>query len=342
MAARGLVPVRGAELVLLLCQLSADPDAAVSETASRSLRGLPDEVLLPACEASLPAPVVAALADAFPGRDDVLERLVRNTGCDDETLVRLARGASERLGELIALDQARLLRVPAVIEALYRNRNVRMSTVDRLVELAVREGIRLDGIPQFDAYVAALRTELIPEPEPGEEHPMDADWRAAASEDEDEDAVDVDAADGSEAVKKRFVPLHQRIQRMGLKEKLRLAVTGNAAARALLVRDRNPQVARAAIAAPGVTDVEAVAVARSKEVSEDVIRYVAGRREWLRNYELKRALLFNPKTPLGTALSLLSHMHPSDLRDLSRSRNVPGPLKTAAAQRLAARQKGGG
>jgi hypothetical protein len=122
---------------------------------------------------------------------------------------------------------------------------------------------------------------------------------------------------------------------MTLAEKLRLSLVGNAAARALLVRDPNKVVAMAAISSPQVTEAEAASVACSREVSEDVLRYIGNKREWLGNYEVKRALVFNPKCPVGISLKFLQHLHPSDLRALAQSRGIPAALKNAALQRIA-------
>ena len=93
-------------------------------------------------------------------------------------------------------------------------------------------------------------------------------------------------------------------------------------------------VQQAAIGSPMMTESEAASIAQSRQVSEDVLRVIGSRREWLSNYELKRALVGNPKTPVGISMRFLSHLHASDLRDLSRSRGVPTALKTAALQRL--------
>jgi hypothetical protein len=93
-------------------------------------------------------------------------------------------------------------------------------------------------------------------------------------------------------------------------------------------------VAIAAISSPAVSEAEAARVAMSKQVSEDILRYIGNRRDWLGNYEVKRGLCFNPKTPTGISLRFLSHLRFNDLRSLARSKNVPAPLRTAAGQRV--------
>ncbi len=342
MAAKGLVPVKGDLLVALLAQLSADPDDNVQRAAAGTLKGLPESVLLAAAGAPMHPSLLDRLADVFRERDDVLERIASNAAAADATLARVARTCSEYVSEVIATDQQRLLGAPRIVEALYKNKSTRMSTADRLIELCARNGVELDGIPAFEQHVQAIQGQLIPEPS-DEPLPSDLDFREALEADEDDtEAIEQDSADGTETLKEKFKPLWARIGAMTTSEKIRLATIGDAAARAVLVRDPNRLVSYAAISSPMTNEAEAARIANSKEVAEDILRYVGNKREWIRNYEVKKSLIFNPKTPLGIALRYLAHMRDNDLRNLSRSRNVPAPLKQAANQRIQQKQRGGG
>jgi len=232
-----------------------------------------------------------------------------------------------------------------VIEALYKNKHTRMSTVDRLVELAARNDVQLSGIPAFKAHVEAIRGQLIPEPT-DEPLPGDAMFVDALAEDErcsssQEAVVEYDEQEEQEVVVESSKPLMMQIAEMTMPEKIRLALVGNAAARAFLVRDRNRTVAYAAVSSPSMTDTEAAAIAHSREVSEEILRYIGNKRVWLRNHEVKHGLVFNPKTPVGIALRFVAHMREPELRALSRSRGVPQPVKSSALQKLEARQKRG-
>lgn len=339
MAARGLVPLKGGDLVTVLVQLGADADPTIASAAQASLEKVPEGVLLAGCEASLHPSILDALASIFFNRHDVLEVLVQNRATADATIAKIASRCNESLSELIAINQQRLLAAPAIIEALYKNRHTRMSTADRLVELAARHGVELEGIPAFRLHVQALENQLIPEPS---EEPLPSDMaftEALASDSQEDDAIERDLVDGTETLKEKFKPLHQRIREMSISERIRLALIGDAAARSLLLRDSNKLVSHAAVTSPRMTELEAVAVAHSKEVNDDVLRYIGNKRDWLQNYELKRALVFNPKSPLGMALRFLSHLRDNDLRQLARSRGIPAGLKTAAIQRINAKDK---
>jgi hypothetical protein len=335
-AAKGLVPLKGADLVALLLQLAADSAEAIASAARASFDGLPPAVLEGALDAPIHPAFLDRLADVVTTGEH-LERIVANPATADGTVARIARTCSERVAERIAVNEQRVLAAPQIIESLYKNRSTRMSTVDRLIELAVRNGVRVEGIPTFDAHAEAIAGQLIPEPT-DEPLPSDAMFNAALEEDGDEDAIDVDKVDGSEQLKDKFKPLSMQIGEMTTQEKLRLTLVGNAAARAILVRDSNKMVSLAAVTSPMVTEAEATGIANSRQVGEDVLRVIGNRREWLANYEIKRALIFNPKTPIGISMRFLAHLHAADLKNIARSRGIPAALKTAATQRIAKKE----
>jgi hypothetical protein len=207
-----------------------------------------------------------------------------------------------------------------------------MSTADRLVELAVRHEVDLTGIPMFEELKKEIRGQLIPEPTE-EPLPSDEIFARALEEDADTDAVERDEVEGTEETKEEFIPLQAKIRGMNIGEKIRLSLLGNAAARSILVRDPNRIVAMAAISSPAISESEAKNAAQSREVSEDVLRFIGRKRDWLRSYEIKRHLCNNPKTPLALSMGFLPHLRRNDLRALSRSRGIPSPLKQAAKRR---------
>ena len=123
-------------------------------------------------------------------------------------------------------------------------------------------------------------------------------------------------------------------------EKIRLATVGNATCRKVLVRDSNRLVAMAVVRSPQITDMEIRQIASSTNVCDDVIRYIANNREYAKDYGVKLALVGNPKCPVGLSLRFLSYLRLDDLRNLSRSKNVPGALATAAKKLLEQREGG--
>jgi hypothetical protein len=147
------------------------------------------------------------------------------------------------------------------------------------------------------------------------------------------------ADDDMEQTKKRTAVI--KFETLKIFEKIRLATVGNAYCRQVLIRDTNRLVAMAVIRSPSISDREVVAAASNRAICDDVIRYIANSREYVKDYAVKQALVNNPKCPLGMSLRLLSFLHPEDLRAIARSRNVPGALATAAKKLAQTRNRSG-
>jgi hypothetical protein len=343
MAARGVIPgLKPAELVTVVALLtqSAHPDTAT--TAAQTLRNLPPPMLAGALGADLDPFVIEQLSSAYYERADVVERLLRLPRLPGEVLESLAERASEAIGELIATNEERLLRHPAAIEKLYMNRQVRMSTSDRLIELAVRNGLEL-AIPAFQEAAAAIRNELIVEPtaEPTPDDMLfretDAVAQRTAVRGQEDDTHEIDA-EGEERVREEFLPLFVQISRMTVTQKIRRATLGTAAERLLLVRDPNRLVSRAAAKSPLLRESEAVLISGSRSVDEDVLRLLATNRELTRNYQVKVNLVSNPKTPFTFSSRLIPHLRDNDLKLLAKSKNVSSAVAQALRQHMSRKQ----
>jgi hypothetical protein len=122
--------------------------------------------------------------------------------------------------------------------------------------------------------------------------------------------------------------------------KIRLATLGNAFQRAALLRDPLRLVQMAAIKSPGVTEFEAASYAGNQTLSEDVIRYVAQKREWTKLYGTKYSLCRNPKTPVTDAMRLMPFLREKDLNTLIKSKGVPSAI-VAMARKLMIQRRGG-
>jgi hypothetical protein len=129
------------------------------------------------------------------------------------------------------------------------------------------------------------------------------------------------------------------ISKMTIPMKIRLAMLGNKFQRSILLRDANRMVAMAAIKAPGVTEMDAARLAGNTSLSDDVISYIANRREWTKLYGVKLSLIQNPKTPMPIAIRFLDHLRDKDLNNIARSKGVPSAISAGAKKRIM--QKGG-
>ncbi|MGB8295341.1 MAG: hypothetical protein WCG85_07925 [Polyangia bacterium] len=340
MAVRGMAPVRPAELLVVIYQLSFDAEAAVRTAAEAAPASFPDNVINPPLGESLPAPLLHFFAARLPDRRTAaLERILYNPATADETFLMLASRLDESLLEIISQNEVRLLRCPAIVEALFFNKRARMSSVNRAVELCARNGVRLEGIPAFDEIASAIRQD----PEATDGTVTDGRFQAALSAAEAASATD-EAPGQSEELLQEKPPSEAKQRPAGMSfikfdqlkifEKIRLATVGNAYCRKMLIRDANKLVAMTVIRSPQITDIEIQRFAGSTNVCDDVIRYIANSRDCSKDYSVKLALVGNPKCPLGSSLRFLAYLHPGDLRNISRSKNIPGALATAAKKLL--------
>lgn len=128
--------------------------------------------------------------------------------------------------------------------------------------------------------------------------------------------------------------LFQEIQDMTVSEKLDFARKCSKEGRAILIRDSNKLVQMAVIASPKITDSEVLSIANNRQINEDVLRHIAGDREWMKNYQVKVALVNNSKTPLPIAMKLVTALNQKDLASLAKSKSVARALVIAAHRRL--------
>jgi hypothetical protein len=165
MAAKGIAPLRPGELLTAVYQLWFDAEPSVRAAAESA--SLPDKILAPALAEPLPPEVLQFFAGRLaPDRLEPLEKILYNPATGDGTFVLLARRLRERELEIIFQNEARLLRTPAILEALYGNPEARMSSVNRAIELCVRNGVRVDGIPSFDEVARSITEDPAATAEP--------------------------------------------------------------------------------------------------------------------------------------------------------------------------------
>ena len=100
------------------------------------------------------------------------------------------------------------------------------------------------------------------------------------------------------------------------------------------MRDTNKLIQLAVIGSPKITESEVLLIASNRQINDEVLRQIATKREWMKNYQLKLALVSNPKTPLPIALKQVSFLKQRDLALLAKSRAIPRPIVIVAQQRL--------
>lgn len=181
------------------------------------------------------------------------------------------------------------------------------------------------------------------EPEP-EEPP----WPPPADqpeEPEEPDKADVPAAvpDDDTPVDEtteEFQSKYQLAQNMGVGEKIKTALTGDKEWRSILIKDSNKLVSGSVIRNPRITENEVLTIARSQVQNDEIIRVICANKDWLKNAQLRKALVENHKTPLQAALRLIPTLSEKDLSQLARSKNVSTVIATNARRVMFYKKEG--
>ncbi len=129
----------------------------------------------------------------------------------------------------------------------------------------------------------------------------------------------------------------QKLQKMTFPQRLKAAVKGSKEIRMILVRDTNKMIAAAAMSSPKMTDQDVEAIAGMGAVSEDVLRMIAHKRAWIKNYKIVLRLCKNSKTPVAISMNLLQRIQERDLKAMATDRNIPEPLRIAARKKAVAK-----
>ncbi|HYL04947.1 MAG TPA: hypothetical protein VE075_02845 [Thermoanaerobaculia bacterium] len=317
LAASGLLPLPSEQLLPLQVKLARDGDAEIRERATASLRTM-DPRVAAAFLAQAAGPPELAFFAAEVNHPLILETILRRRDVPRQLLVDLARRLPGDLQELLLLRQDAIVEEPAILFALEDNRQLTPYTRRRINE---------------------YREHLLPQKSPA--------VRAAIVE-AAERITDTELAEAIEAVR-QVVPEGEIEDRTGLSEgqirmltvpqRLRLTRGASRMMKQILIRDPNALVAIAVLHHNSFSEQEMEQVARSRSLAEDVLLEVSKRREWVSRYSICRALVTNPKTPVGISVRLMPKLSVRDLKLVSRDRNVADAVRSSATRLYTIKQK---
>ena len=365
--ARAVVPMPPDQLGVALAILARDSDEEIAKTAKASLLDMPENVIQDLMSnTSLGGAVLDVFAHLFQDKHSLLQRLVANRSCYDETVRWMARKLKGTILDLIASNQVRVVREPEIIVALVKNTATPTPLLARVLETAIRNGVDTTRIPGFkqlseaffgdsagmmsgeeakaeaeeEVEAAPLMTEAaeetpVAEPE-AEEDDSEEDLQSLLVQQErsetreDRKPEETAPDEPEEPVRKK--PLFKQIEDMNVPQKVRLALMGDASARKILVRDKVRVVAEAVMKSPKLTEKEVSAFVQDKALGGEIIRLIAKNREYTRNYTIMVALIYNPKTPPPMATGFIRNLRRKDLQNLLRAKGVPSYINRAARQ----------
>jgi hypothetical protein len=110
-------------------------------------------------------------------------------------------------------------------------------------------------------------------------------------------------------------------------EKISLARRGTGRLAAGLLISSDPELIRAALDNPYMTEGHLLKVLAHEYLPPTVVELVADHDRWSRRYHLRLALIRNPLTPFARVLAFLPEMAVSDLRDICLDHRMPEPVR---------------
>ncbi|MBN2344778.1 MAG: hypothetical protein JXO51_00200 [Candidatus Aminicenantes bacterium] len=232
--------------------------------------------------------------------------IIQNQLVPLEFMMRIASKAKALILEAMLENQIRLIAYPEIMEKMETNPDCSPFVRGRIQELR-------------DFYLRPQAAEPIVETEVIEELTT-----AIADEQEEEAGLDV------KEIQRQALTTLQRINLMGVSERVRLALTGNKTERLVLIKDPNKLVQSAVLDSPKMADDEALIHVRNLSLSSEIIAKIAGNREWTKNYTIILSLVQNPKTPINRAVSFIKQLHDRDMKLLAQDRNISPVIRTLA------------
>jgi len=307
--ARGTLPLVGKDLAIALLFFIHGRDTTLRAAAEQTLRELPLSLLTPVVSSRETHPRILDLVARYRfHQPEMMGPLLTNPATEDATLISLAGRAEGEVLEMLAHNDRRLLACPELRQALLENPRLAKTDRYRLAEKVPAEPAA--GEPETEGQDAAqLLAEAEQQLEAGELAEGEYDQLDSASK-------------------------FQMLQGMPIAEKIKMALTGDSEWRSLLVKEPNRMISAAVIKNPRITDKEIFNIAQNRSSHEELIRLILLNRDWTQNYEIRKALVYHPRTPLQKAMRFMGYLTEKDIRLLAKSRAVAQPIVNNARRLL--------
>lgn len=318
----------------LLFALSRGKDPGIKAVAKKTLSKFPEKDLLLALEEDIDPLVLEKAASLYPNSEAVLGKIISHRSTNDETLEKIAPEAPAEIALVIASLRERLVKNPAIFEALRKNKRIPPYVIGGLETIVyppeIIESAPGDTGPPGGSTEGRETDDIGNELESIASGLTEKDAAALPEELIKEDAPQGVDAGAAQEESRKPQNVQQMVLTMGVSEKIKLGMLGNKEARGVLIKDPNKLVSGAVLKNPRITEDEILKLTATKGTSEDLLRQVARDKDWIQNYGIKKSLITNPKTPLAISVKLLASLNERDIADLSKSKNISTVLCTAA------------
>ena len=343
-ASKGALALPAEEIIEILVYLSSHQ--MFGEQARMTLAEWDEAACLKVCaDPTTPFEIIEYFLDPQNRRPRLLPALLENPSVPELDIQQLAQEQSPALIDIL-LKSPRVLGSRNILHSLASNPAVTPPQQVQIAEAlkAVSATISAEnGEPVSDAesdsdlskFLAEHAHELAAEPEKPFEFAHEDEETKALTAAAQRAAASARAAaaakEAEDAEVERMSPL-QKISKLTVGERIQLAMKGNKEERFILIRDGAKLVSSAVLESSKVSEQEVETFAAMKNVQESVLRGIAGKRKFMKQYNVVRALVNNPRCPLDVQLNLAKNLLNQDLKSLSMNKNVSETVRKVATK----------
>ena len=375
-AARGILPLPEADLFEVLVTFATSDDQELAQYAAASLKTQDDTMIAAALgSANVPVSTLVYFAETPDVSAKANETVIQNPLTPPESIAKLARSTKNgNILEMLSFNQQLLVQSPAILDAILTN-EYKTPEAERRAAETKREFFEKErGTQQIANELRAQGKEAAAEFIENAEFTQDLDGMGMNADDafflasmiESPDADIDDSWMGLEYIEEYYeeteadrqaivdkilgemkvegmdlpserISILNRIMKMGMKDRVKLAMKGDREARNILIRDPNRVVAQAVMQNPRITEQEVEKIAAMRSVPEDILRKIANDRQWSRGYQTAHNLARNPRTPVASTMNILSRLQLRDLSALSKNKNISDAVRRQALRLSQAR-----
>ncbi len=328
MVAEGAIPLTPKDLVQVLFCLIHDNVESIQIVARTSLADIPVQTMSDLLADNSTSPEFLDYMSRDQENEDYIQAILLNSSTTDSTYAHLAQNERSQVNlEIIAQNKQRILRSLEIVEGLSQNPSISRSTLDSVLSFISLYLEKDEKIKKFfdkeedqPEEVESTQEQEDELEEVEESFFDDVDIPEELLKDYNEEEV-------TDAIRDNLL---NKIRTLTIAEKIKLSIQGNMETRRILVRDSNRLISGAVLKNPRLTDMEIIMISQSKVVDEDILRQISDTRKWTRHYQVKSALVHNPKTPTHISLNFLRHLRHIELKQIMSDRNLPGVINQAA------------
>ena len=117
-------------------------------------------------------------------------------------------------------------------------------------------------------------------------------------------------------------------------EKIQIALHGTRDQRNAILRDQNRTLHPFVLKNPALTTEDVLAIAKNAQMTPELLKQIADRKDWFQRPQIALALARNPKTPQDVGVRALDYVPQDALRLMAKGTGVMPHIVQAARRKV--------